>query len=206
MTHIRQWIGLVDDLARWHTDYIGYQLLTEAGRIDFLLKTYGAKLAAKYTSEQQQLPVAVSGAGQQEPGQDIGQKVLSYLVSFDPTSNHEYAQWLTIRYLKGALKLEDGPRAYDYLEVFHRAKNVSSQQVAHRITDTNIMNYADLDALYHVIAPFMTDVSRAPTTDDDRLVRRMSQEDQATIAYDGEDMMVVIPHTIEAAKYWGRNT
>src|ERR1044071_7978227 len=206
MSSMRHWIGLVDDLTRWPTEFIGYQMLTEAGRIDFLMKTYGTKLAAKYTSEQEHLPVAVTTAIQREPGQEVGQKVLSYIISHDPTRNHEYAQWLTLRYLKDTLKLEDLPRAYDYLEVFHRAKKVRSQQVAHRIADTNIMNYPDTDALYHAIAPFMTDVSRPPTTDDDRLLRRMSQEDQASIVYDGEDMTVIIPHTVDAAKFWGRGS
>ena len=80
-------------------------ILTEAGRVDFLVKTYAEKLGARWNAEKPQEPQYIQSEIEGENGENDGMKVLSFIMTKgDPSRNQSYTQWLLIRYLKGEMK------------------------------------------------------------------------------------------------------
>ncbi|RYD63171.1 MAG: hypothetical protein EOP83_12825, partial [Verrucomicrobiaceae bacterium] len=174
-------------------------LLTEAARADFLLKTYGERLTARWTETAQHESPELASEISREPGKTEGEKLLNYFLGHDPSRNQAYTQWMVNKYLKGGLRIEDLSRAASYLEVFDRAKS--------RIKPSDINAYKDLQALQIAVTPFIEQGVAVSARDENaRLDRRMRQEDQSTVLLDSDTMKVLVPHTREAAIYFGRNT
>src|SRR6478752_1802187 len=123
-------------------------LLTEAGRVDFLAKTYGEKLEAKYIAGEASETEQVRNPVNAEPGQTLGVKVLSFLLSYDPTRNQSYTQWIVMRYLQDKLRLEDLPRVHESLELFSQAKGRLP------VEQRDINKFQSEQELYDVLAPF----------------------------------------------------
>jgi hypothetical protein len=191
-TSIRQHIDLIESLT-----YVS--LLTESERVTFLLKTYGDRLEQKFQAGRADEPPAVLHGIEEQPGQNDREKLLSFLMAHDPTRNNAFTQWLVNRYLRGDFRLEDAERAFQYLEVFQRAKP--------RLAVKDINQYRTLADLYQAIAPFMeSDEPVSQRQADVRLDRRMHQEDQAEVLFDDETLKVLVPKTETAAIYFGRNT
>jgi len=188
-------------------------LLTEGKRLDFMAKTYGQKIMARYEEEQiYGIPAAVENAIDREAAPSLrieGEmtenfatmvpKIISYIVSHDPSRNQSYIQWMTMRWLKKEIKLEDIAMLGDNLETFERVKA--------RLPVKDINAYKTPGALHDAVAPFMelapVESNRA---EERRIDRRMHQDDHAEILYNDVDYKVLTPLSPEAARHFGRNT
>jgi hypothetical protein len=189
---LREHIDLVESLS-YRT------FLTESQRAEFLLKTYGPKIEPKFAAEQDSEPAHILQGIRQMPGQTEAAQVISFLMAHDPTRNHQYSQWLVVRYVRGDLRLEDLERAHQYLEVFTRAKP--------RLARKDINQYRSLAEVYEAVAPFMENNEPVSQRAADAAVdRRMHQEDQAEVVWNDDELKVVVPKTQESSCYFGRNT
>lgn len=167
-------------------------ILTETARIDYLKKNFSAKITEKASTEE--LPADILAEIDAAEGETLGDRVISYVVGYDPSPNKQYSQWIIHRYLKG-LSLEDLGRAFNALTLFDKAKA--------RIEIKDINQYPDLSSLEAALEPFRTgkvDVSKAAER------RRLKSDENTEVLYDGDDLLVVIAKTPEAASFWGKNT
>lgn len=188
-------IGLLEHL---HVVQYGI-LLTESARADFLVKTYGARLLAKWDATGKDEPGAIQQMIANEPGADFGVKLVNFILSSDPSRAQSYAQWMVNRYLKNAIRLEDLERAASYLSVFDAAKS--------RIRPADINAYKTLPDLFAAVRPFIEQGEAVSNRQEmDRETRRMHQEDQAKVLFDTPEMKIVVPLTEQAAIFFGRNT
>jgi hypothetical protein len=92
---VRTYIDLIETMT-----YAG--LLFE-GRKEFLLKTYGPKIEATWQGQSQ--PPDITAAVDQQAGETIPEKVINYVIGFDPTPKGIYTQWMVTRYLQNALRM-----------------------------------------------------------------------------------------------------
>jgi len=176
-------------------------ILREDARADFLMKTYGEKLAAKLDTDT--MPPETRAEIASQPAETPAAKLISYLSTLDPTPRKNYTQWLVVRYLGGGILLEDAERIIDLLTAFDRVKA--------RLTQRDINGYKTLGALQTAVEPFTTNVATAakaaiPPEAEEKIGQRMLETDQTKMLYNGADMMVVMPLTIDSAAYWGRDT
>ena len=93
-------------------------ILREDARADFLMKTYGEKLAAKLDADT--MPQETRAEIDSQPAGAPAAKLISYLSTLDPTPRKNYTQWLVVRYLSGGILLEDAERIIDVLAAFDR--------------------------------------------------------------------------------------
>ena len=190
MTSIRHLITLIESM--------NFVMLDEAIGLKSLLKTYGAKIAARFAMERDHTPPDVLAAIAAQPGESDEEKVIAYLMSMDPNNRQSYTVWLVTRYLQGDYLLEDAARLKEHLTVF--------DQVKQRLPNKDILKYRVAD-LHDAIQPFLK--NEAPPTarsEEQELARRMHQPDQAKILYNDADLKVLVPLTKEASCYFGRNT
>ena len=172
------------------------QLLTENSRLDYIAKTYGAKLVAKWEAGKSGEPPAVQNGVNASPGEDEQQKLITYFTSIDPTPNKELTQWLIIRYLRDQFRLEDAQTAHD--EVL-----------------------PDFLTMRRNLPPEQRDINRYPSLGDIRAVLRSTQEQdipaedpvldakmhqQAKVIYNGPDVKILVPLTVAASCYFGKGT
>ena len=119
----------------------------------------------------------------------------------DPTYRQEkpdkmgkYGKWLLWLYQNRQLKLEDLYKAKEYLSYFIK--------FAQKIEDKDINHYKTLPQLYLTVKPFMDDPTQASSHQDEI---RMAKEGAEKV-YEDDVWLIVVPHTEEAAKYYGKNT
>lgn len=187
-------IGLTE-----HLEFVQYGLLlTESARTDFLIKTYAQRLAAKWEATGASEPGNIQAEVNREPGDDAGVKLLNFILSHDPSRVQGYTQWMTNRYLKGGIRLEDMERCASYLTVFDAAKT--------RIKPADINAYKTLPELFQAVQPFIEGEAVSARQQASREDRRMHQEDRAQVLLDTATMKIVVPLTKEAAIHFGRNT
>ena len=172
------------------------QLLTENSRLDYIAKTYGAKLVAKWEASKSGEPAVVQNGVNSSPGEDEQQKLISYFTSIDPSPNKELTQWLIIRYLRDQFRLEDAQAAHDEVlpDFLTMRRNLPAEQ---------------------------RDINRYPSLGDIRAVLRSTQEqdipaedpvldakmhEQAKVVYNGPDVKIIIPLTVAASCYFGKGT
>lgn len=190
--HLREHI----DLLEAHT-YAS--LLTEAARGEFLFKTYGERLKARWEAEGANEDPGVQQAVNAEQSEDFGGKVLAYIMRHDPSRTQGFSQWMVNKYLKGGFRLEDAPRVMQYLDVFDKAKS--------RIAKKDINAYKDTAELYQAVRPFIEDnVAVSGKQEQDLEAQKFAQPNQSQLILDDSEMKIVIPKTREAAIYFGRNT
>lgn len=184
---MRNYIELVEAMT--------YGLLREErGRIEYLVKTYGAKLEAKWNTSNE--PSEVQAAIEQTEGESLPIKLIGYIATFDPSHNGQFTQWLVLRYLKNRLRLEDLEAATEYLSTYQQLKN--QRQLPANLNDINaIPSLADLAK---VIGKTHADVISGDEQEEQAMLQ------QAEILYDGADCRIIQPHTQAAACYFGRNT
>jgi hypothetical protein len=172
-------------------------LLTENQRIDFLRKTYGEKANRQFSIERDgggYFPAELS-----LDDADMGDRVIAYIVSRDPSTNKSFSQWLVTRYCSGSYRIEDlESRIPANLALFTRAKP--------RLEKRDINQYPDVAALESALDPFRENVP-VTANQEKRLVRqRLRNDDQVEFIYDSPELSISSPKTFEAACYYGRNT
>lgn len=132
---------------------------------------------------------------QQKYYPNIDPEIFSEIVGADPTSGADkmgkYSKWLLWLYQKNNLKLEDLYKAKEYLTTFDKFKN--------KIPNGNdIGKYQSLPQLYKAIQPFEGQKTHGEE------IREIKEG--AEKVYEDGTWLVVVPHTKEAAIYYGKNT
>ena len=133
-------------------------------------------------------------------------RLLTHIEKYDPTPNKQYVTWIVQRYIDGGIKLlEDLPRVATTLEGFHgmKAKGWFKRNPDHA-DKADIGQWKRLSDIWDFVwhAHNGGVVSNA---EKDRLAKEQAVK-TSKILYDGADYMIVIPESMEAAQYWGRNT
>lgn len=111
-----------------------------------------------------------------------------------PDKMGKYGKWLLWLYQNRQLKLEDLYKAKEYLTYFIK--------FAQKIEDKDINHYKTLPQLYLTVKPFMDDPTQASSHQDE--IR--TAKEGAEKVYEDDVWLIVVPHTEEAAKYYGKNT
>jgi hypothetical protein len=142
---------------------------------------------------------------------DIESDIFNQLISADPTSivkNGEvakmgvYSKWLLSLYKTDSLKLEDLYKATEYLTTFDglkRRKLLSGQQA-------DILSYKSLPDLFKVISE--VGGTGKSTEDESYLIkdRYFINNDQAEVYFEDTNYLIVIPRTLEASQFYGKDT
>lgn len=172
------------------------KLLTENARLDFIAKTYGAKLEAKWQMSKAQEPAMVQQAIEATPGETETQKLLAYIVNTDPTPNKELTQWLVQRYLQGQFRLEDAQAAHDEVlpDFLTMRRNLPPQQ-------RDINRYRNLGDIRTALRS--TQEQDIPAEDP---VLDAEMHKQAEVIYNGPDVKIIVPKTVAASCYFGKGT
>ena len=129
---------------------------------------------------------------------DIDKTVFDQIVSADPTTKDnkkgKYTEWLLKLYKAKRLKTDDLYKATEYLTVFNRFKN--------RINNVDLNRLKSLPELYDVVKPFMDNPDQSTSKSDE--IRRIKEG--AEKVYEDEKWLIIVPHTKEAAIYYGKHT
>lgn len=182
-------------------------------RLEFLKKNYLPRLAQYIQTVN--MPVNVLRAARILPTQQgetpemQGEKLLNYVTTFDPDPAKKNTQWLLNLLLKGrndgngnitrAMQFEDLPSVRDLLVQF--------QQHARALPAANrdIMRYKSPGDLAAVLQPL---AQQAPVVSNRGIERQEEAKAyaQSTVLFNDAQYRILIPHTREAAVYFGRNT
>jgi hypothetical protein len=142
---------------------------------------------------------------------DIESNTFNQLISADPTSivkNGEvakmgvYSKWLLQLYKADSLKLEDLYKATEYLTTFDglkKRKLLSGQQA-------DILSYKSLPDLFQIVSE--VGGTGKPTEDESYLIndRYFINNGQAELYFEDADYLIVIPRTLEASQFYGKDT
>jgi hypothetical protein len=142
---------------------------------------------------------------------DIESETFTQIISADPTSivkNGEvvkmgsYSKWLLQLYKAKNLKLEDLDKATDYLATFDALKK--RNRLSGREAD--ILSFKSLPELFQTISE--VGGTGKPTEDESYLIedRYFINNKEAEIEYEDDDYLIVIPRTLEASQFYGRDT
>lgn len=187
---IREHLELLEAYA-----YAG--MLTESQRADYLAKNFSEKLQAAFASET--TTIEMDQAVEAHPGDTVGKKVLSYIMSYDPSRNKQYSQWLVQRYIKGEYRLEDLSRATEYLTVFERAKG--------RLEKKDINAYKTLGELYIAVRPFIEgETAVSARQERSQALQTMKSDENITVVHDDGNLLILSPRNEEASNFWGKGT
>jgi hypothetical protein len=142
---------------------------------------------------------------------DIESDIFNKLISADPTTiikNGEvakmgsYSKWLLSLYKNKSLKLEDLYKATNYLTTFDKLKkrNLLSGQQA------DILSFKSLPELFKLITK--VGGTGKPSKDESYLIedRYFINNDQAEVFFEDSDYLIVIPRTLKASKFYGKDT
>jgi hypothetical protein len=142
---------------------------------------------------------------------DIEIEKFNQIISADPTTilkNGQvakmgtYSKWLLSLYKVNSLKLEDLYKATDYLTTFDKLKSrkvLSAQQA-------DILSYKSLSELFKSTS--VIGGTGKPTEDESYLNedRYFIINGQAEVYFEDNDYLIVIPRTLEASKFYGKDT
>jgi hypothetical protein len=127
---------------------------------------------------------------------DIQKDIYDEIIQSDPTSKPKlmgkYGKWLLSLYKSDNLKTEDLYKATDYLELFHKYK--------HKLTEKDISKYTSLPSLFKAIEPYYSPDTQYINEDEHKLKGQFKE------VFTGKNYRVIIPLTLNASKYFGRNT
>ena len=134
--------------------------------------------------------------------------VLKEFRAFDPTRNASCTQWIIQRYIAGDFLYEDLGKIADTLQRFldHKVRLPADRRDIGRYASWSDM--ADvLDRLPPVADKTDDDGSAADLSGKERDRRERAQaRDDSDLLIDERDLIVAIPKTVEAARWWGRGT
>jgi hypothetical protein len=134
---------------------------------------------------------------------DISDDVFDKLVDADPTNNKAYLNWILNTYNKSDNKkvyIEDLYKVKEYLILFDKLKS------QHKLEHTDINYYNDYKALYNDLNKIGG--TGEPTEDENYLLtdRYYINNNEAEIFFEDNDYLIVIPKTLEASKFYAKNT
>ena len=153
--------------------------ITEAQAFDLLLEA--ASLGDVYQKYYNQIP----------------EEEFKQIVSADPTAGEDkmgkYSKWLLALYVNGSLKLEDLYKATAYLTTFHKYKG--------KLDKKDIGQYKSLPDLYNAIQSYEDNTQAASHKEEIRQMKEGAEK-----VYEDENYLIVVPHTEEAAIFYGKGT
>jgi len=134
----------------------------------------------------------------QQPGEDVAQKLVNFIISIDPDPKKRSAQWLLTVTLRQnqPMPMEDLQHAAETLVNFDKAKQ--SRQIPPQMADIN--RYKSLS---EINAALRGQEQQTLSADEAEQQEMMAE---AEVTYDGPDALVLLPKTKKAACYFGRNT
>lgn len=129
------------------------------------------------------------------------------VVAADPTKNKEYLNWMVReltyangwnwrsqkRYLEDLLVLQEELKEFDNLKKRNRLRP------AHR----DILKLDGPRGLYELLEEYR---SKEFELNAKEVEKKLFNDKDATLVYDGPEWKIVIPHTVEASMFFGRNT
>lgn len=127
---------------------------------------------------------------------------VALIMSYDPTHNKRFSQWLIETFLRDGFLLEDLGKARETLELF------ATNQRKLALDQRDIGRFRTLGDLWLVVKRF----HQAEIEDDSisgKALRRLEKQhayEQSIVLLDEPDATIAIPTTEEAAKWWGRGT
>ena len=129
---------------------------------------------------------------------DIEPRIFEEIFLSDPTSNMmwtkcgHYVKWIANLYRKGDWKTGDRPETFSALTLLekHKAKLPENKR--------NINIYKSVSELYSIVKQF----EEVKTQREAKSVCREGAEK----VYEDDEWLIVIPHTVEAAKQYGKHT
>ena len=137
-------------------------------------------------------------------------EALKVLMEADPSVKKLAVQWLVDTYLRGGYRWEDvsaghESKAYETLRLF--GLNRQALDVPQR----NLGSYTSLGSVYAAVRPFAEaekpdDIEETPGI---RAQRRMEREQalaESHVVHRSERMIVAVPLSEQASKWWGRGT
>lgn len=196
-----------------------YLLLETPQRLAWLIANRGAKLLAKYEEEKTHGVILPDTQRHVDliDGESPEEKLVKFIMSFDPTPAKNYSNWLCSRYMarpdKGGCRLEDlNATVTGNLAVFERVSR------SRRIQNGNLDSYKTLQDLEDVVAPFR-DGDREVSNRADRAAGRstaealmfpasdpMRTDHHVVDLLDTPECLILQLKTEEAARYFGENT
>ncbi len=196
-----------------------YLLLETPQRLAWIIANRGPNLLAKYEEEKQHGVIAMETARHVElmDGENMTEKLVKFIMSFDPTPAKNYSNWLCSRYMakptKGGCRLEDfNASTTADLAMFERVSR------SRRIENGNLDSYKSLQALEDVIEPFR-EGDREVSNRADRAAGRstgaavmfpasdpMRTPEHCDILLDTPEMLIIQLKTEAAARHFGANT
>jgi len=163
-------------------DLINEEALIEA-RIDFLRDKFEEPLQV---------------LGKKDPASARLPNVFNFLAQNDPSKNKQFLQWMINLVIRGLMKIEDAPKAKDYLAVFVKFKNkIPGPQ-------RDINKYKSLPDLFQIVEPMMELTTQGEVNRE--LEAQMHSEENIDLVYNSPTMKVVIPKNKGASCYFGQNT
>jgi len=129
---------------------------------------------------------------------DINPDIFEEIFLSDPTSNimhtkcGHYVKWIANLYRNGQWKTGDQPETISALTLFekHKAKLPESKR--------NINIYHSVSTLYDIVKQF----EQVKTQ---RELKSVGRDDLEKV-YEDDEWLIVVPHTVEAAKQYGKHT
>jgi uncharacterized Ntn-hydrolase superfamily protein len=171
-------------------------------RMDFLRKTYSAKLSSPaIEAEVQTAPQDVQAAIKAFDAKDkaLGDKIIDFIAAGDPDPSKRNAQWLISVLLKGGMKLEDIDGAKGVLVRFAQLKPRLP------VKQRDINRFKTVGDLYQALLPYE---NQPEVVSNKQLARTEDAEmaAQSKIVLNNSEYKILIPLTQAAAIYFGKNT
>ena len=128
---------------------------------------------------------------------DIDQNLYNKVVQADPTFDGQkmgkYTKWLLGLVRRGGLTEGDLYEVTDMLGTFEKYKN--------RVEIKDVTRLRSLDDLYDVIKPFREGNQAKSKSEERRMLKAGAEK-----VYEDDKWLIIIPHTKEAAKLYGKGT
>ena len=133
---------------------------------------------------------------------DIEEKDFRDIIKADPTYRTDapekmgqYGKWLLSMFIHGKLKKEDLYKVKEDLTLFDKLKRMR------KINKNDIGSYKTLQELYDAVEPYSKDETIVSRHD-----KKVEAKKDAEKVYEDSDWIVIVPHTKEAAQYYGKGT
>lgn len=140
------------------------------------------------------------------------QEVMHFIEQCDPTAatkQYSYVPWIIQRYLDGGIALAEDLRAKvePWLAIYDRLKKTGwFRRNPEAAQWADIGRFKRLSDLGRFIQPFLEIEVKSNAEKDRDEEKRLIENDGVDILADTPTLKVLIPHSWEAAKYYGRNT
>jgi hypothetical protein len=154
-------------------------------RVEYITNKQGDNLWDAYMLDR--------GAG--KPKLKNAAEVVKYLAN---NISEKHLQKIANWYQQGDFSLEDASKIKNSIEKFEKLRN--------KLEKKDLNKYASSAELDDALAPFNTDDEKSNKQLNREYIEKLFKEKQAELFYEGGGVKVIIPHTEEASKCFGKGT